>query len=88
MLWPAFMFEAWGFLRLRKTSSFCNTGQEKSPSSPLQSINRGHILLERGRGDGQLQSLWLPWEWPSSKPSRPMSVPHHQVASTVKIDLL
>lgn len=54
MLWPAFMLEARDFLRLRKTSSFCNTGREKSPSSPLQSINRGHILLERGRGDGQL----------------------------------
>lgn len=48
MLWPAFMLEARDFLRLRKTSSFCNTGREKSPSSPLQSINRGHILLEAG----------------------------------------
>lgn len=60
MLWPAFMFEAGDFLRLRETSSFCNMGQEKSPASPLQSINRGHILLERGSGDrqpGRLASL-------------------------------
>lgn len=47
MLWLAFMFEAGDVLRLGKTSSFCNMEQGKSPSSLLQSINRGHILLER-----------------------------------------
>lgn len=92
MLWPAFMFEAGDFLRLRETSSFCNTGQEKSPASPLQSINRGHILLERGSGDrqpGRLASLGTARDHTCSaqqQPPPPAGRPH-QVASTVKIDL-
>lgn len=90
------MFEAEDFLRLRETSSFCNMRQEKSSASPLP-INqqRTHFAGERqGRPAAgvTLASLGMALAiihiLPSSKPSPPMSIPHHQVASTVKIDPL